>query len=172
MNARRKAAGCCAQERLFGIGLCVTAIDAHERAVERTFQSIFNQDKFFSGKADQIVEQCVGHTVGTRPDNEPDHTGAGKCLFVSVYQRREFVIGVCVGLKIGNVLHVRIFAGKESDTFLQLLRDAFLRLAVGRVECLVVTIGTTAESFAPVPVGTAESGIDGYFLHLARQFLP
>ena len=45
-------------------------------------------------------------------------------------------------------------------------------MAVFRAECLVVAVGTTAETFRPVTVGTGEAGIDRYLLHFIREYFP
>lgn len=52
------------------------------------------------------------------------------------------------------------------DTLVQLLGDAFFRLAIGRVERMVVTkCASSVVAVVSVAVGTAETCIDGEFLH-------
>ena len=75
-------------------------------------------------------------------------------------------------MEIGEVAHLRIFAGEEPDALFHLLGDAFLRLAIGGAESLVVAIGAATPSFRPVAVRAGESRVDGYFLDLEVESLP
>ncbi len=57
----------------------------------------------------------------------------------------------------------------ESNTFVDLLRYAFLRKTVGGVECAVVAVGTAATRKATVAVGAGEAGVDGDLLHTPTE---
>jgi hypothetical protein len=59
----------------------------------------------------------------------------------------------------------------EYYSFFYLLPDWFCRIAIGRIECVVVAVGTAAGSFGPVPVRTGKAGIQGNFLHPSAEQL-
>ena len=48
----------------------------------------------------------------------------------------------------------------EFDALVDLLEEWFPRLAVARVECRIVTVGTSSRALGPVAVRTGESGIE------------
>ena len=57
----------------------------------------------------------------------------------------------------------------ERYSFLNLLGNAFLRLAVGWIECIVVAIGAAACSFGSVAVWTTETCIERDFLNALTE---
>ena len=84
---------------------------------------------------------------------------------------RDVAIGVGVSLEICKILHIGIFSCKELLTFFQLLSDCLLRLAICRIERLVVAISTTTHPNRSVTVGTGEAGIKRNLLYLETKLL-
>ena len=150
----------------------MAAVDADERTVQCAFQAVFDHDEFFFGQSGEIIQQSLRHTVRAGSDNQSPDIRIGEGFLVFGDQRIQFIICVCIGLEIGQVFHIRIFAGKEADTFFQLFRHAFLRMAVFRAERLVVTIRAATETFRPVTVGAGETGVDRYLLHFVGKDFP
>ena len=58
---------------------------------------------------------------------------------------------------------------KERDTLTHLLGNRTVAVTIGRVECLVVAIGTTAHPNLTIAVRTGKTGIYGNLLHLAAK---
>ena len=81
----------------------------------------------------------------------------------------QFGVGIGIGLKVSQKLHVGVFTGKELLTFFQLLGHTLFRLAIRRIERLVVAIRTSTISHRTVPVRTSEASIQGNLLHLIRE---
>ena len=57
------------------------------------------------------------------------------------------------------------FPAKEALAFFQLFGDCLFAIAVAWVESPVVTIGTTATGYFPVPVRTGKPSVYRYLLH-------
>ena len=120
-------------------------------------------------KEGEIVEKCWRHTVGACADDQPYHIGDGEGFFVFGFEVLERVVGIGVGLKVGEVLHVGIFLGEEAFAFFQLLGDGLGRSTIVGVEGLVVAIGASACAHPTVAVGTGKACVDGYFLGLGAE---
>ena len=58
---------------------------------------------------------------------------------------------------------------KERDTLAHLLRYRTVTMTIGRVERLVIAERATTPPHLSVAVGTGETGINGYLLHLAAK---
>lgn len=58
---------------------------------------------------------------------------------------------------------------EEGYTFLHLLGDGPVAMAVCRIESLVITIGTASPPHLSVTVGTGEAPVKGYLLNLAIE---
>jgi hypothetical protein len=50
--------------------------------------------------------------------------------------------------------------------------QGFSGMTIGRVESIVITIGTSAGSFRSIPVGAGKAGIDYYFLYPPAKGFP
>ena len=59
----------------------------------------------------------------------------------------------------------------ELDAFFNLLFDAFLGLAIGRVESGITAKSATTRADFAIPVRTAEACIDADFLHTPAKLL-
>lgn len=171
MGTDRNATGSCLTDCLFRLLVCVPPVNPLQSFVQRAFQSVFNHDEFPAGKLVEIIQQIIWHTIGTSPDNQSHHIGICQRLFIFGNQLFRSIVSIRVSLEIGKVLHFRILAGKETDSFVQLLRHALFRMAIFRAECLVVAIGAASPPFRPVPVRTSKTCVDRYFLHFDRKYL-
>ena len=81
-------------------------------------------------------------------------------------------MGVGEGLEIGEVRGgATVAATMELDTFFDLSADAFLRVAVGRVECVVAAEGAASGADGAVAVRAAEAGVDADFLDAGTELL-
>ena len=74
-------------------------------------------------------------------------------------------MGVGEGLEIGEVRGgATVAATMELDTFFDLLADAFLGVAVRRVEGVVAAEGAASGADGAITVWAAEASVDGDFL--------
>lgn len=78
-------------------------------------------------------------------------------------------VGIGIRLKIGQVLHGGVFPGKKPYTILHLFGDRLVDQPVGRIEGLVVTVGTAASTFTAVSVRACEACIERDFLHFTFE---
>ena len=133
------------------------AINSAECFITSTLNAIFHQKESMLIDAFQIPEQSIRHTIRASADDQR--------LFIFPFQRLQFAVCICISLKVGQILHFRIFMGEETFSFLQLQTYRFLCAAVVRIKSLVIAIGTTAISFISVTIGTSETCIQRNFLH-------
>ena len=80
-----------------------------------------------------------------------------------------FSIRIRISLEISQELHIRILSSEKALAFFQLLRNRFLRTAIGLIKRLVVAVSTSAPTFFPITVRTSETGIDGNLLYFERE---
>ena len=78
---------------------------------------------------------------------------------------------IAEGLKIGQITSCAAI----SDTvkfyaLINLLRNAFVRRAVPRMKCSVITIRATTGAHRTVTVGTGKTGVNHYFLQACTIF--
>ena len=71
----------------------------------------------------KIIEEVVGHTVGTSAYDEAYHIGDGEGFFVFGFEILEGIVGVGVCLEVCEILHVGVFAREKMLALLQLSRD-------------------------------------------------
>lgn len=87
-------------------------------------------------------------------------------FLVALPQPFQRSVGVAIGLQVGKVAHLLVVMVRvEADAVVNLLGDALRRLAVGRIECVVVAEDAAMYAQRAVAVGAAESGIDGQLLY-------
>jgi hypothetical protein len=60
----------------------------------------------------------------------------------------------------------------ELNTFSDLLRYSFMRLAIGWIKRIIVAIRASANTFTAITIRACKSGIDGYFLHTGTESAP
>ena len=154
-----------------GLSVGVPTIDAQKRGIIDGFNAVFDNEEGATIQLLQIVEQGIRHTVGTGADDDADDIRNGKRLLVFGFKTIESVVGVGVGLKVSQILHVGVFAGKELLAFLELLGDGLFRDAIVRIERLVVAIGATACAHPTVAIGAGEASVERDFLGLHTQLL-
>ena len=120
----------------------------------------------------EVIQQGFIDEVGTGSDDDADNIGNFYCLLINGFQVGERFVGVGIGLKVGEVPGgPTIAALMEFDAFFNLLPDAFLRAAVGRIEGIVAAKGAASGTECPIAVRTAEAGIDADFLHSSAELL-
>ena len=161
------ASGCCTSDGIDGLGMKVTTIDAHQSCVTHRFDAVFYEKEGAMVEVGEIVEKSRRHAVGTSTYDETDNIGNGEGFFVFGFQMVNGIVGVGICLKIGEVLHVGVFSGKEAFAFFQLLRDGLGGGTIVGVEGLVVAIGATTRAHPTVAVGAGKASIDGNFLGLS-----
>ena len=152
-----------------GLGVGVTSIDAQECRIVDGLDAVFDNEEGATVQLFQIVKQGVGHAVGTSTDDDADDIRHGERLLVFGFEMVERGIGVGVGLKVSQVLHVGIFSGKKVLPLLELLGNRFLRDAIVRIECLVVAIGAATCAHPTIAIGAGEASVEGDFLRLHAQ---
>lgn len=143
----------------------VAPVDEFERVVVGTLDAIFDDEEGPLIEAAQVIEQFVGYAVGARPNHDADDIIHTKRLFIERLEMGEGSVGVGVCLKVGEILHVGVFAGKELLALLQLLADAMAMVAVGGIEGAVVAEDAPASGNTAVAVRTCESRIHGNLLY-------
>ena len=154
-----------------GLGVSVSSIDALEGGVTDGFDAVFDKEEGAAVEFRKVIQQGIGHAVGTGTDDQPHHIRNGECLLVLGLQVVERIVGVGVCLEVSQILHVGIFARKELLALLQLLGDGFGGDAIVGIEGLVVAIGATACAHPSVAIGTGETCVEGDFLHLHSQLI-
>ena len=122
----------------------VSAIDASECLVVRALYTKFHNKKAALVQGLQIVEESVGNAVGACADDDANNISYTESLFIEFAEMVDGGVSVGIGLKIGEIFHLRIFPGKELFAGFQLSRDAFLSLAIGRIEGAVVAVDAAA----------------------------
>ena len=137
----------------------VASVDELERAVVGTLNAIFDHEESLLIEAAQVVEQFGGYAVGARPYHDAYDIIHAQRLFIERLEMGEGSVGVGVGLEVGEILHVGVFAGKELLALLQLLADAVAMVAVGGIEGAVVAEDAPASGNAAVAVGACEPSI-------------
>ena len=95
----------------------------------------------------------------------------GKSLFIELAQMGKRGVGVGEGLEIGQVFHVRVFSGEELFALFQLLGNAFLVVAIGWVEGLVVAESASTSSHQSIAVGTCEPSVNSNLLDTKGELL-
>ena len=116
----------------------------------------------------QSAEHTIGHTVGTRAHHQPHHSGHTHSLLHLPQKKRGTGMSGRMALKIGQIAHRRILAGKKRLTRLQLLRHSGAAAGHGR-ESAVAAIDTAAAAEGAVAVGARSARVDRQLLHLARK---
>ena len=140
--------GCvCAVYGVDGVLPRMSAVDDVESAVAGGLGSVFHHHECALRKRCEILQQSVGHAVWSGAYDQSHHVGASHCLLVEVYKMAKFAVGVGIGLKISQILHVGIFLSEECAPFLNLFAHRQRRAAVFGVERLVVAVCASAGAF-------------------------
>lgn len=153
------------------LGMGVTTVDTRQRRVIDGLDAVFDDEESAMIEVGKIIEEVVGHTVGTSAYDEAYHIGDGEGFFVFGFEILERIIGVGVCLKVSEVLHVGVFAREELLALFQLSGDGLGGDAIVRVEGLVVAIGAASRAHPSITIGAGETSIEGDFLHLHTQLL-
>ena len=147
----------------------MAAVDALKGVVVGRLCTIFYHDEAGARDFGKAAEQLGGDAVGACADYDAVDLRVGKCLIVEADEVGDGGVGGGVALEIGKIAHLRIFAGKESLSTLNLLGYVgWSQGVVGREGC-VVAVDAAAGALGTVAVGAGESGVDGYFLDFAGE---
>ena len=152
------------------LGKRMPAIDADKRPVVHTLYPVLYHQESTAVQSGQIIQQRLRHTVGTRADDYSHHIRHSQSFFILPDNLIYFSIRIRISLEISQKLHIRILSFEKAFAFLQLLRNRFLRTAIGRIKCLVVAISTSAPAFFPITVRASKTRIDGNLLYFERKF--
>ena len=152
-----------------GSGKIMPTVDTLQSAVQRTLHAVFQQDKTALLQLHQPVQQFLAYTVGTRPDYQSPHTLHTKGLFIQGHEVVKGAVRVGIGLKIGQIVHLRVLPREELLPGFQLCRDTVGLPAEIGMKGLVVAISTASPPHLSVPVGTGETGIDGQLLYFSGE---
>jgi hypothetical protein len=136
----------------------VAAVDAVQCNVGGTLNADLDKEEIPAGNIGKVIDDVFAETVGTRTHHKPHHLRMRQSRLVLPAKDIYGSIGVGVVLEIDEVPHGGVFTGEATDT----LFDGNGRRGKG----VVAAVSTTADSFRPVSVGTAEAGINGNLLHL------
>ncbi len=97
----------------------MTTVHKSQSLVACAFGTILDHDP--GRKRSQTVEKPLRHAVGTSPYNQPDNPVDSQGFLIKPHQAVDVIgMSIRVGLKVGQIFHFRIFAGKESLTLGQL----------------------------------------------------
>lgn len=154
-----------------GLSVSVTTIDTQQRRIIHGLDTIFNNKEGAAVQLFQIVEQRIGHAVGTGANDETHDIGDRERFLIFGLEMIERIVGVCIGLEVGKILHLRIFSGKETLALLELLGDGFLRNTIVGIEGLVVAISAAAYTHPTVAIRTGEARVERDLLSLHTQLL-
>ena len=149
----------------------MTTIDTQQRRIIHGLDTIFNNKEGAAVQLFQIVEQRIGHAVGTGANDETHDIGDRERFLIFGLEMIERIVGVCIGLEVGKILHLRIFSGKETLALLELLGDGFLRNTIVGIEGLVVAISAAAYTHPTVAIRTGEARVERDLLSLHTQLL-
>ena len=130
----------------------MSPVNPTQSFVASTLHAILHQYECMSGQIRKILQQSVEHTIGASTDNNPHDTGVRQRLLILLLQNSKLSIRVRISLKIGQIVHLRIFTGKKSYPLFQLGSDTLPRMAIIRTERLIVAISTTTDPNTPVPI--------------------
>ena len=101
----------------------VTTVDTRQRRVIDGLDAVFDEEESAMIEVGKIIEEVVGHTVGTSAYDEAYHIGDGEGFFVFGFEILEGIVGVGVCLEVCEILHVGVFAREKMLALLQLSRD-------------------------------------------------
>ena len=149
----------------------MSTIDTLECIIIGALYAILHHKKRTTTKLFQIVEQLLGHTVGTCTYNQPYHAIYRQSLLIHSLQSRKLSIRISVSLEIGQITHCRVFTRKESHTIHQLLRHTQLRSAIFRIKSLIITVGASTHSHSTISIGAGKSCMYRNLLHLTLEIL-
>ena len=147
----------------------MSPVDPPQGLIADALDAILHQQERLPVQPLQIAQQAVGHAVRPGSDDQPHHAVHVQRLLILSPQHVESGIRVCISLKVGQILHGRIFMGEEPLAFLQLHGYGLVGVAIGGIERLVVAIRASAEAHRPVTVGAGEARMERYLLHLERE---
>lgn len=147
----------------------MTAVYVLKRAVVAGLDSYFKHYHlalFLQGG--QIIQFRLVKAVRPCTYGQAHHVREGKRLPVECLQPFERSVGVGIRLEICQIPGRSLIAlPVEFHTFCQLLRNGFVRSAVGWMESVVVAIGAAAAGERAVPVRTGEARIQDKLLEPA-----
>ena len=144
---------------LTGLLESVASVDELQREVVGTLNTIFYDEEGTLIELAEIIEELVGHAVRSRANDDSHDVVDAQCLFVEYLKTVERVIGISIGLEVGQILHVGVFAGEEALAFLQLLADGVATVAVGGIKRSVVAEDAASCGNTAVAIGAGEACI-------------
>ena len=169
MRSHRDTARCGAFHSFGSTLVVVSSVYTQQRIVIGALYAVLYKDKRTLLQRDKVVEQFIGHAVGTRAYHYPYTAIHFKSLFIPLLEDIQRGIGIGVCLEIGKITHRRILVREERYALLHLLLDRKMTMAIRGIERLVIAICATAPPHLAVAVGTCETAVKGYLLHLAPE---
>ena len=154
------------------LGPRVTSVYKPQCALARGLRAILHHHPRTPPQLGKALQQRVTHTVGARRYHHAHHIGHAQRLFVTTHQLFFIAIRVGIGLKIGQVTHIVVFASKEALPLLQLLGHSQHGSAIFRIKRAVIAVCTPAATFRAITVRAREPGIHRYLLHLIGELFP
>ena len=123
MGTCANATSSSASDGIGSLGMGVTTVDTRQRRVIDGLDAVFDEEESAMIEVGKIIEEVVGHTVGTSAYDEAYHIGDGEGFFVFGFEILEGIVGVGVCLEVCEILHVGVFAREKMLALLQLSRD-------------------------------------------------
>ena len=136
MGSDVDASACGGLDRLPGAFEVVPAVDVPERLVIAGLDAVFDGHDLpaFVQRCD-VVEFGFVDAVRPGADDQPDHVRMAERFFVETLELAQRTVGVGVSLEISEVVPgVAVADAVEFHAFLHLLRNAFGRVTIGRIE--------------------------------------
>ena len=112
------------------------------------------------------VEGVVAEAVGACGDDEACDVGLAEGGLVDLAELADGGVGGAVGLEVGVVFHVGVFAAEEFFALADLPGDVAGGAAVVGGEAVVAAVGAASAACAAVAVGAGEACVDHDALYL------
>lgn len=164
MRTDTDALGDCACDGIGCLGMGMATIETQQSCIIHRLDAIFDEEEGVAIQFGKVAEKIGRHAVGTRTNDKPYHVRHRKGFFVLRFQMRERIIGIRVGLKVGEVFHVGVLASEETLAFFQLLSDGLGGGAIIGIEGLIVAIGTATCTNLAIAVRTCKTSMKGNLL--------
>lgn len=151
----------------------MAATDGPQCFVAGGFDAVFDRHIAFPCQLRQQIQLLVVHAIGPRADHQSRNPGMSQRFGIKLPKPCDRSVRIGKRLEIDQTKPFIPPSGRmESDSLVDLPRQALPGRTVGRGERPVVTERTPLRSDRSVPVGTAQAGIHRDLTHPAAEMSP
>ena len=151
----------------------MAATDGPQCFVAGGFDAVFDRHIVFPRQLRQQIQLLVVHAIGPRADHQSRNPGMIQRFGIKLPKSRDRSVRIGKRLEIGQTKPFVPPSGRmESDSLVDLPRQALPGRTVGRGERPVITERTPLRSDRSVPVGTAQAGIHRDLTHPTAEMSP